>query len=90
MTLEELKIEADKLGYRLTKKKKYVRLLPCPVCDYKHPTEWLGYGGWFRKCPQCGFDSEPSKSMIGGKRMWNDAVLNYLKEHGKESINDEV
>ena len=34
MTLEELKAEADKHGYRLVKK---LILLPCPICG-KEPT----------------------------------------------------
>ena len=31
MTIEELKIEADKLGYNLTRKPESIKLLPCPV-----------------------------------------------------------
>lgn len=32
MTLEELKAEANKLGYCLIKKKPYIPIKPCPVC----------------------------------------------------------
>ena len=35
MTLEELKAEANKLGYGLIKKKPYIPIKPCPVCGKK-------------------------------------------------------
>lgn len=35
MTLEELKTEANKLGYSLIKKKPYIHIKPCPVCGKK-------------------------------------------------------
>lgn len=35
MTLEELKAEANKLGYSLIKNKPYIPIKPCPVCGRK-------------------------------------------------------
>lgn len=32
MTIDELRIEADKLGYSLVKKKLYMPIAPCPIC----------------------------------------------------------
>ena len=34
MTLEELKAEANKLGYSLIKKKPYITINPCPINLY--------------------------------------------------------
>lgn len=54
MTVEELKAEADKLGYRLIKKPMYIKILPC-VCGCKIHKYWhnaktneSGVG-----CPKC-------------------------------------
>ena len=35
MTIDELRIEADKLGYNLVKKKSYMPIKPCPICGRK-------------------------------------------------------
>ena len=45
MTLEELKAEANKLGYSLIKKKPYIPIKPCPVCGKKCTNLWYGTGG---------------------------------------------
>ena len=40
MTLEELRVEAEKLGYKLVKIPEKVKLSPCPVCGSKHTSVW--------------------------------------------------
>lgn len=40
MTIEELKNESDKLGYRLVKKPERVIMLPCPVCGGRASGKW--------------------------------------------------
>ena len=60
MTIEELKAEADKLGYILVKKKPYQeRYLPC-VCgcsceDARFERGMTDDGYYYRTCPKCGF-----------------------------------
>lgn len=80
MTLEELKIEADKLGYYLVKKSEKVMLLPCPVCGKKCTHEWFSTLGRKRVCYNCGFEGRYSKNGVEAKRKWNEAVLKYEKE----------
>lgn len=69
MTFEELKAEADRQGYNLIKRHKYIKLLPCKECGRK-PKQWSGYGGIFYKC-DCGNESEQHKRETQAKRLWN-------------------
>ena len=78
MTVEELKIEANKLGYNIIKKQPYVKLLPC-TCGQKKPTHWYKFGnevGEFYKCPKCDFMSPVAKTKNKAKENWNEAVTN--------------
>lgn len=79
MTFEELKAEAKKHGYKLTKEYPYVRLLPC-VCGHKRIGSYMIYGKsktpYSRKCYQCGFASEPAKTKHEAKLKWNECVEN--------------
>lgn len=78
MTFEELKAEADRQGYYLEKKKVYTRLLPC-VCGKKRINLWrLSNGVWVYICPNCGRESQSSKTQIGAKKNWNE-LMNHIK-----------
>ena len=84
MTLDELKIEAEKLGYRLVKNQPYIRLLPC-TCGRKRVEEWLDYGfgvrdNHFYACPRCGKKSPPAKTMREAKRAWNEMIEKEKKD----------
>lgn len=82
MTLEELKIEAEKYGYTLVKKQDPITLLPCPNCGCKKTGEWhVISGGVQRICHSCGFKGYVHTSKIGAKRGWNDAVNDFGKEN---------
>ena len=79
MTFEELKAEADRQGYYLEKKKIYIKLLPC-ICGKKRINVWCSSNGtWFYICPECGRESQPSKTQIGAKRNWN-SLMEHIKE----------
>ena len=82
MTLEELKIEADKLGYCLVKKPEKVTLLSCPICGKKRTHEWFSTRdkGKKRVCYNCGFEGGYGKNGIEAKKKWNESVLEYEKE----------
>ena len=86
MTLEELKAEAKKHGYKLTKEYPYIKLSPC-VCGHKKISAPMIYGGtkipYFHRCNKCGFSSEPAKTKHEAKLKWNECVENARKE--KES-----
>lgn len=76
MTLDELKTEANKLGYKLVPIKKYVSRLPC-ICGQKYKVElWLdtNIGMFAYKCPKCGLKGYPSSSREGAKLNWNRKV----------------
>ncbi len=83
MTLEELKAEAKKHGYKLTKERPYIRLSPC-VCGYKHISSPMIYGStktpYFHRCGVCGLKSEPTKTKYEARLKWNECVENARKE----------
>ena len=84
MTLEELKAEAKKHGYKLVELKPYIRMLPC-VCghnkiglSYIFPTK--SPTPYYHKCSKCGFASIPCKTKYEAKLKWNECVENARKE----------
>ena len=86
MTLEELKTEANKLGYSLIKKKPYIHIKPCPVCGKKGTNVWYGTEGkgTMRQCSSCDFEGDWTNEKISTNEAWNNAVERYLKEHKEE------
>ena len=40
LTFEELRDAAEKLGYKLVKKRTYISLKPCPICGRKYTAVW--------------------------------------------------
>lgn len=80
MTLEELKAEADKRGYRLVKK---LILLPCPICG-KEPTLWLNANGLKSyacvTCDDTGWAARTEKEAI---ELWNDYAERKKNEQTK-------
>lgn len=82
MTLEELRIEADKLGYELVKKRDYTkRIKPCPKCGNTGNARYsLKNDVYTMTCPKCGFcvsvdayheDMYTVKHTTALKLMWN-------------------
>lgn len=82
MTIEELKAEAKKLGYRIVPEPERITLMPCPLCGKKRTEEWFEQGGFrFRKCANCDFrGSRGSRGRTAkdAKAKWNDAVKEFL------------
>lgn len=77
MTLDELKVEAKKQGYRLTKIPGKIVMLPCPVCGAKRTEQWYGHLGTFRKCEKCEFKGMDARTDREAKKKWNEAVIEY-------------
>lgn len=97
MTLEELRVEAEKLGYKLVKIPEKVKLLPCPVCGSKNTRVWWYKdfneirSGQFRKCNICGFKGKiVAQGELATKKAWNEAVEEYLREENDNGSCKEV
>lgn len=79
MTYEELKVEADKLGYNLVKKQKSVKLLQCR-CGGNRREEWLvmdpSTGEIQRqlRCIKCGREAPPGNTVQEAKENWNRMI----------------
>ena len=80
MTLEELKAEAKKHGYKLTKEYPYIKLAPC-VCGHKGCGLYFNWGNknehYYHKCYRCGFASDGARTKHEAKLKWNECVSKY-------------
>ena len=80
MTYEELKVEADKLGYNLIKKNQYIKFLPCTCGNnrrhlvYRIPCKEYPEGGDFYECTECGKSGPVGKSERDAKIKWNQMI----------------
>ena len=78
MTLEELKSEANKLGYNLVKKREYIKFLPC-TCGCNRREHWVrSYIDSdeikvLLVCAKCGREVD-GKNLDAAKRAWNESV----------------
>lgn len=80
MTLEELKAEAKKHGYKLTKEYPYISLVPC-VCGSISRILWSVPGHMhYYQCKGCGFRTGLVKTKYEAKLKWNECVENARKE----------
>ena len=75
--LDEVRILAEKLGYRLVPIRKYERFLPCK-CGCNRRAHWScgwakGNGYILLKCSRCGF-SVKGDTEAEAKRNWNEAI----------------
>ena len=72
MTLEELKVEAEKLGYNVVKKQQYIKLSSCK-CGSKKPREWYKMGGGvFYRCRNCDLTAPDAKTKKQARINWNE------------------
>lgn len=83
MTLDEMKVEAEKLGYNLIKKPEIIKMLPC-TCGCKRRTEWFCEGQFFYSCNRCGKKSPLSKTTRGARRAWNVMIEGEEKKDDGE------
>lgn len=80
MTYEELKLEAEKQGYTLTKKITYEKIKPC-ICGNKRIysgidefTFFKGKFGRFYYCSKSRRKGEIAKYLYQAKRNWNEMI----------------
>lgn len=82
MTLEELKAEANKLGYSVVKKRRKVYLKPC-VCGSNRRKLWnIANGEYFYTCDHCGRKSPPASSIMAAKELWNEMMKELKNGEG--------
>ena len=74
MTVEELKAEAKKLGYKIVKNPTYIPLAKCSCgAKFSVKAKWTVYGHAY-KCKKCGLESYPAKTYKQARENWNKAV----------------
>ena len=85
MTLEELKAEAKKHGYKLTKEYIPIRFAPC-VCGQGYAVKdfKLNPHAYFYRCSRCGLKADGARTQREAKLKWNECVENARKE--KENV----
>ena len=90
MTLEELRTEAKKHGYKLTKEYPYIPLASC-VCGRRGGNMCFNWGNkaeyYFHKCYHCGFASKGAKTKYEAKLKWNECVENARKDQNETNPN---
>lgn len=88
-TLEDLQAEAEKLGYRLVKRRKYVRILPY-TCGCRYHTKWyFSNGDIFYTCTKCGLKGPAGENDRDAKEKWNQMIYNQMIELLKEEREEE-
>ena len=73
MTLEELKAEAAKHGYRLIKVPKHIAMLPC-TCGHNKRSTWCVDGGYILECLKCGKQGYAGTTRNDARIQWNRRI----------------
>ena len=73
MTLEELKAEAAKHGYRLVKHSGYIKLHPC-TCGHTKRHTWCVKDGYMLECYKCGKQGYVGATRTDARRQWNKRI----------------
>jgi len=74
MTIEEIRKEAEAIGYSITFSKKPPNLLPC-VCGCKRRRHWHSKDGLYLQCGTCYLKSKPGKTAYDVNTNWNNMIL---------------
>lgn len=69
MTVEELKIEAEKLGYNIIKKQPYIKLEKCK-CG-KKPRLYYGMNDMYYRCDNCKTEGQHREFERQARVSWN-------------------
>ena len=73
MTLDELKAEAKRQGYKLIKDNPMPKMIPC-ICGSKGRILWSCAEGWYFECVGCGRMAKPGKTKRKARDEWNRMV----------------
>ena len=82
MKLEELKTEANALGYSLCKKITYEKLSTC-TCGSRRITSELGIRSKYYRCTKCGLRGNPAKTKYQAISNWNEEVRQQWHKEDK-------
>ena len=74
MTFEELKAEASRQGYSLTKKITYEPLKKCVCGKYPQQEININPNGKYYYCKHCGLVGDIAKSLYQARANWNKFV----------------
>jgi hypothetical protein len=79
MNINELKAEANKLGFSIAKKITYEKLLPC-LCSSRSRCRVvceIGIHSKYYRCTLCGYKGKPAKTKYEAISNWNKAVRDF-------------
>ena len=84
MTVEELKTEANKLGYNIIKKPTpKERYLSC-ICGRNAREHWTGMKSETLTCMGCGLSVSGKPSEL--RRLWNNKIKELTNENAKKAV----
>lgn len=75
MTLEELRKEAARHGYVLTKKQPYEAFPTCSCRKGQGLYRFIDRYGYYYRCPVCMKRSKSAKLVIDAKANWNNGIF---------------
>lgn len=90
MNINELKAEAKRLGFSLSKKITYEKPLRCPCGSHYVIGEIIIPRGKYYYCRKCGYKGEIAKTKYQAISNWNKAVSDtdaYLKYREEQTKN---
>ena len=73
MNINELKAEANRLGFSISKKITYEKISKCQ-CGSKRIASEIGMRSKYYRCTHCGYTSEPAKTKYEAIHNWNKAT----------------
>lgn len=85
MTLEQLRTEAQKHGYKLVKDTPNPILETC-ICGSKRYIRMLGLHTHYCKCTKCGLKADEADFKYEAKLKWNECVENARKEQNNDKL----
>lgn len=85
VTLEELKAEANKLGYTLVKKQPHIPFPTCKCTNYRKGIMRFrdGHGYYYYRCPVCMLSSEPAKLVRDASKNWYNLTV---ERYGRKEL----
>lgn len=89
MTLEELRKEAKKLGYKLVKDTPKIEFVPC-VCGANRRHRWVRAGGSMGfECQKCGRKSPFGKTEQEARLLWNQMIEELQNDNSQKTKKNE-
>lgn len=84
MTVEQLRVEARKLGYYVYPIKPREKLIPC-TCGCNRRAWWYGAHTCKLVCKRCGASGAAGYTEAEARHNWNEMIKEELKNHDERS-----